>query len=508
MRVEARSASMQEILKIHSEAHYDGMEQTQHKSPDELVNMAYSYNSIYLHKLTFPCALLAAGSVVEMTERVLQGQLRSGVAVVRPPGHHAVTDKCMGFCIFNSVAIAARVAIDNYSLSRVLIVDWDVHHGNATQEQFYNDKRVLYFSLHRYDNGMFYPNSIKADSTYVGGASAKGYNVNVAWSGSRMGDAEYLAAFQHILLPIAYEFNPELVLVSSGLDAAQGDPLGRYLITPAGYAHMTHLLRGLAGGKMVLALEGGYNLTSIANSTAACVEVLLGDPLPPLEGNMVPNDDAVVCISNTVSVHVPYWESLKLLGGTGKTAVTSTNYDTSSPDFEPFEKQPKSHDKPPESGDQSHDKPPESHDQAKDGAEGGSEASKESQDRWLGHLREQSAGQEMMFAVCPMPYCDHLSSLSPSPLPPDIASRRCEECDEVREPWVCLQCHHVYCGRYINGHMVAHTEDSGHPLTISLADISVWCFPCDAYLDHASLRPAKNVVHRGKFGCNMDGSTE
>jgi histone deacetylase 6 len=188
-----------------SEEHYVTMETTQEKSTEELMEMARDYNSVYLHKLTFPCALLAAGSVIEMTEKVLQGKCPSGVAVVRPPGHHAVTEKCMGFCIFNSVAIAAKVAIDNHNISRILIVDWDVHHGNGTQEQFYDDKRVLYFSLHRYDNAMFYPKSTAAGPAHVGGVSAKGYNVNMAWNGSMMGDPEYLAAFHHLLLPIASE---------------------------------------------------------------------------------------------------------------------------------------------------------------------------------------------------------------------------------------------------------------------------------------------------------------
>jgi len=199
-----------------------------------------------------------------------------------------------------------------------MIVDWDVHHGNATQHMFYNDKRVLYVSLHRYDNGMFYPGNPDASHTHVGKEEGEGYNVNVAWSGSTMGDAEYLAAFHHILMPIAYEYNPELVIISCGFDAARGDPLGHYDITPSGYAHMTHLLTSLAGGKVIIALEGGYNLTSISNSMCACAAALLGDVLPPVE-SAVPNYYAVECIRNVAQVHAKYWKSLK---------VIETNYPT------------------------------------------------------------------------------------------------------------------------------------------------------------------------------------
>ncbi|CAI8008673.1 Histone deacetylase 6 [Geodia barretti] len=403
--VEAREATKEEILKIHSEEHYVTMETTREKSTEELREMARDYNSVYLHKLIFPCALLAAGSVIEMTEKVLQGKLPSGVTVVRPPGHHAVTEKCMGFCIFNSVAIAAKVAIDNHNISRILIVDWDVHHGNATQEQFYDDKRVLYFSLHRYDNAMFYPKSTAAGPTHMGGVSAKGYNVNMAWSGKMMGDPEYLAAFHHLLLPIASEFNPELVLVSCGLDAAKDDPLGRYHVSPVGYAHMTHLLRGLAGGKMVVAHEGGYNLKSISESMAAIVSVLLGDPLPCLPDKMVPNDDAVDCIRAVVSAQIPYWKSLRIFGSVG---AKEMQYFDNSPDFE----EPESHDQTQESRDRSGDV---------GGASGGNE---DIGDSLLSNLREMAIGETMMFAVTPKSDCEHLTTLSPKPLPPDIASHR------------------------------------------------------------------------------------
>uniref|UniRef100_A0A914UW51 Histone deacetylase domain-containing protein n=1 Tax=Plectus sambesii TaxID=2011161 RepID=A0A914UW51_9BILA len=184
-------------------------------------------------------------------DAVLTGKSANAFAVVRPPGHHATVDEPYGFCLFNNVAVAAQYAIDKHKLQRVLILDWDVHHGNGIQQAFYEDPRILYVSLHRYDNGTFFP--IHSDSDYhnVGKKAGVGFNVNIPWSNAQMGDREYMAAFAKIVMPIAYEFAPELVFVSAGFDAAMGDPLGRYLLTPSGYSCMTHLLSGLANGKVV-----------------------------------------------------------------------------------------------------------------------------------------------------------------------------------------------------------------------------------------------------------------
>ena len=176
----------------------------------------------------------------------------------------------MGFCLFNNVAIAARAA-QSAGATRILIVDWDVHHGNGTQHSFWDDPTVLYFSTHQFP---FYPGTGAADE--LGGPHARGRTVNVPWAAG-MGDAEYLAAFDRVLLPIARKFRPDLVLVSAGFDAAEGDLLGQMRVTPDGFAAMTARLRALAGGKLLLALEGGYNLHAIAASAAACLRVLLGE---------------------------------------------------------------------------------------------------------------------------------------------------------------------------------------------------------------------------------------
>lgn len=179
-------------------------------------------------------------------DSVIDGQSRSGVAIVRPPGHHAETDEPCGFCLFNNVALAAKYALSNHGLKRycihifldlqfiyklflscrVMILDWDVHHGNGIQHIFEDDPGVLYISLHRYDYGGFFPCSDDANYDKVGNGPGKGFNVNIPWNAKGMGDTEYLAAFLNVVMPIAYEYNPELVLVSAGFDAAKGDPLG------------------------------------------------------------------------------------------------------------------------------------------------------------------------------------------------------------------------------------------------------------------------------------------
>uniref|UniRef100_A0AAR2LA15 histone deacetylase n=1 Tax=Pygocentrus nattereri TaxID=42514 RepID=A0AAR2LA15_PYGNA len=236
-------------------------------------------DTIWNEMHTSTASRMAAGSVTELAFRVAKGELKNGFAVVRPPGHHADPSNPMGFCFFNSVAIAAKQLQQKLNITKILIVDWDVHHGNGTQEIFYNDPSVLYISLHRYDNGNFFPGS--GGPAEVGSGAGEGFNVNVAWTGGLeppMGDAEYLAAFRTVVMPIAREFSPDMVLVSSGFDAAEGHPapLGGYKVTAKCFGFLTRQLMGLAGGRVVLALEGGHDLTAICDASEACVSALLG----------------------------------------------------------------------------------------------------------------------------------------------------------------------------------------------------------------------------------------
>ncbi|KAL9691405.1 hypothetical protein QQ045_011827 [Rhodiola kirilowii] len=219
-------------------------------------------NSIYLNEGSTEAAYLAAGYVLEAAQSVASGELESAFAIVRPPGHHAEKNEPMGFCLFNNVAIAAKLGV-----KKILIVDWDVHHGNGTQK------------IHEF--GSFYPANDDGDFNMVGEGLGAGYNINVPWENGRCGDPDYLAVWDHILIPLARNYNPDLIIVSAGFDAALGDPLGGCCLTPYGYSVMLEKLLDLANGKVVMALEGGYNLKSTANSVLACMKVLLEHkPIP------------------------------------------------------------------------------------------------------------------------------------------------------------------------------------------------------------------------------------
>ncbi|KAG2679454.1 hypothetical protein I3760_11G050900 [Carya illinoinensis] len=192
----------------------------------------------------------------------------------------------MGFCLFNNVAVAASFLLNErpeLGIKKILIVDWDVHHGNGTQKMFWKDSRVLFFSVHRHEFGSFYPANDDGFYTMIGEGPGAGYNINVPWENGQCGDADYLAVWDHILIPVSKEFNPDIIIISAGFDAALGDPLGGCRVSPYGYSVMLKKLMSFAQGKIVLALEGGYNLDSIANSALACVEVLLEDK--PIAGS-------------------------------------------------------------------------------------------------------------------------------------------------------------------------------------------------------------------------------
>ena len=233
---------------------------------------------------SYEAALCAAGGALVAVEAVMRGEVDSAFALVRPPGHHAVADRAMGFCIFNNVAIAARFALDSFRLSRVLIADFDVHHGNGTQDAFYADPAVMYFSTHEYP---FYPGTGTVHET--GSGQGEGTTVNFPMAAG-WGDEEYLRAFQEVLVPVAHRFRPELILVSAGCDAHWADHLAMMRMTVQGTGRIVTILKELAddlcGGRLVFTLEGGYNLRVMASSVKATFDILLGgsqieDPLGP-----------------------------------------------------------------------------------------------------------------------------------------------------------------------------------------------------------------------------------
>lgn len=283
-----------------------------------------TWNEIY----TAPAARMAVGCTVDLAFRTWTGDIRNGFAIVRPPGHHAEPQQAMGFCFFNSVAIAARMLQKEHRVHKILIFDWDVHHGNGTQEIFYDDPRVLVISMHRHDDGNFFPGTGSLDE--CGAGAGRGFNVNIAWSGGLnppLGDTEYLAAFRTIVMPIAKEFNPDIVLVSAGFDAGDGHlpPLGGYRVSPACFGFMTRQLMQLAHGKIVLALEGGYDLPSICDSAEECVRVLLGDnpsQISLTELSRSPCTNAVLTLQKVIAVQTVHWPCLQ---ESAKTVTCSFN---------------------------------------------------------------------------------------------------------------------------------------------------------------------------------------
>uniref|UniRef100_A0A8C2CND5 Histone deacetylase n=1 Tax=Cyprinus carpio TaxID=7962 RepID=A0A8C2CND5_CYPCA len=281
--IRGRKATLEELQTVHSEAHVMlyGTNPLRQKLDSKLPcgGIGVDSDTVWNEVHSSSAARLAVGSVVELVFKVASGELKNGFAVVRPPGHHAEESTPMGFCYFNSVAIAAKLLQQRLNVGKILIVDWDVHHGNGTQQAFYDDPRVLYISLHRYDDGNFFPGSGAPEE--VGSGPGVSFNVNMAFTGGLdppMGDAEYLAAFRTVVMPIANEFAPDLVLVSAGFDAVEGHPppLGGYKLTSRCLGHLTKQLMGLAGGRVVLALEGGHDLRAICDASEACVSALLG----------------------------------------------------------------------------------------------------------------------------------------------------------------------------------------------------------------------------------------
>ena len=307
----ACEASEEELGLVHSPEYIALVQKTQTLDKEELHALSKQYNAVYFHPDTFHCARLAAGAALQLVDAVLTGAVHNGLALVRPPGHHSQRAAANGFCVFNNVALAAKHAKQKYGLQRILIVDWDVHHGQGIQYIFNDDPSVLYFSWHRYEHGSFWPFLPESDADAVGQGQGQGFTVNLPWNQVGMGNADYLAAFLHVLLPLAFEFDPELVLVSAGFDSAIGDPEGQMQATPECFAHLTQLLQVLAGGRSCAVLEGGYHLESLAQSVCMMVQTLLGDPTPPLLGLMVPCQSALESIQSVQTAQTPYWTSLQ-----------------------------------------------------------------------------------------------------------------------------------------------------------------------------------------------------
>jgi acetoin utilization deacetylase AcuC-like enzyme len=232
----------------------------------------------YVGRRSFDAARLAAGGAAELVRAVLDGRAQNGLALVRPPGHHAVRAGGMGFCLLNNVAMAAQTALDEFGLQRVLIVDWDVHHGNGTQDIFYGLPQVCFFSTHQYP---YYPGT--GGVAEIGAGAGRGATVNVPLP-SGVGDAGFRRVYAEILTPLAERFQPEVILVSAGFDAHWDDPLAGLRLSLTGYWELVQsaltLAERLCDGRVVAILEGGYNLTVLTHAVADLCRGLLGDGAP------------------------------------------------------------------------------------------------------------------------------------------------------------------------------------------------------------------------------------
>ena len=268
--VPPRAATREEITAVHDPKYVDSIAATAGEKAHRLdADTSTSAR-------TYEVSLLAAGGFLAAIDAVMDG-LSNAFALVRPPGHHAERDRAMGFCIFNNIAIGAHYALAQHGLERILIVDWDLHHGNGTQHTFYKDPRVLYFSTHQYP---YYPGT--GHYTEIGEGKGRGYTVNCPLS-TGCADADYANLLQHILRPLALAYRPQLILVSAGFDIYYRDPLGGMAVTEGGFARLTDVIMEIAeevcGGRMVITLEGGYNLEGQALSVKEVIKRMAGEDL-------------------------------------------------------------------------------------------------------------------------------------------------------------------------------------------------------------------------------------
>ena len=266
--VAPRAMKRDDLLLVHTAEYLDLAEREIRDGADQL-----STGDTGVGAHSWEAALAAAGCALAATAAVVKGDAKTSFCVVRPPGHHAGAGRGMGFCILNNIALAARHAQQRLGIGRVAIVDWDVHHGNGTQDIFYADGSVFFFSTHQ---SPWYPGTGSADET--GEGAGKGTTLNCPLP-ARSGRAEIFECFERRLIPAMEKFRPELVLISAGFDSREGDPLGQFLLTDEDFADLTRLVRGIADktaqGRVVSILEGGYSLTGLASAATAHVAALL-----------------------------------------------------------------------------------------------------------------------------------------------------------------------------------------------------------------------------------------
>ncbi len=269
-RIPGRDATRGELRRVHA-SHY--LDIAEHQIKEGATELATGDTSVC--EDSWDVAVRTAGLAVSAVDAVMTGRVANAFCATRPPGHHATADRGMGFCIFNNVAIAARHAQKAHGIERVLIVDWDVHHGNGTQDIFYGDGTVLFFSTHQWP---LYPGTGRRAETGIGAGAGLTINCPLPAGAGR---ALVLAAMREELEPVADRFRPELVLISAGFDSRAGDPLGEFLLKDEDFEEMTRLVKGIAArhanGRVVSVLEGGYGLGILGGAVAAHVGALAAD---------------------------------------------------------------------------------------------------------------------------------------------------------------------------------------------------------------------------------------
>jgi acetoin utilization deacetylase AcuC-like enzyme len=297
VQLSAREAAPAEVARVHAPGYWPRLER-------QLSGYGQLDPDTYFAPGTALAARLAAGGAAELAAAMMRpAGPRRGIALLRPPGHHAEPDSAMGFCLINNVAVAAASALQA-GARRVAIIDWDVHHGNGTQAAFYADPRVLFVSLHQYP---FYPGTGAAEE--IGSGAGRGYTANVALPADQ-GPETYAYAFRRLVVPLLDRFDADLILVSAGFDAHRRDPIAHMRLDAPSYAAMTAALvehtERSGHGRIALLLEGGYDLTALRESVAASARALLGEPMTASEDE--PSTSGRAAVERTRRALAPYWK--------------------------------------------------------------------------------------------------------------------------------------------------------------------------------------------------------
>ena len=297
--IQPRPADLDEIAWVHTRSHIDRIKNT--SGQDRVILDPDTSTSA----LSYETALLAVGGLLEACRAVMEGKIQNGFALIRPPGHHAEASQSMGFCLFNNVAVAAEYLLKNFGLERILVIDWDLHHGNGTQHSFYDRNDILYFSTHQFP---FYPGT--GHWRECGEGAGEGYTVNVPLYGG-LGDSEFLHIFQNILSPIAFEFKPDFMLVSAGFDISATDPLGGMNVSASGFGALAHSLMEMANqlchGRILFTLEGGYDLHALREGVKQVLLQLSGGaPVPAIETSAPPQLEKL--LQSVFEIQKKFWK--------------------------------------------------------------------------------------------------------------------------------------------------------------------------------------------------------